>query len=100
MITARQYAEIHSTPYTTVATWLQRDLIPGAEKQEMPYGGYVWMVPDSAPKPDLRPGPKPKTADANGDAAASPAIEADAPEKPAKKAGKTTMTAKRRKSDQ
>jgi hypothetical protein len=58
MITARQYAEMHGTPYTTVATWLQRELIPGAEKQELPYGGYVWMVPDNAPKPELKPGPK------------------------------------------
>ena len=58
MITARQYAEMHDMPYTTVATWLQRDLIPGAEKQELPYGGYVWMVPDNAPKPELKPGPK------------------------------------------
>jgi hypothetical protein len=61
MITARQYAEMHNTPYTTVATWLQRELIPGAEKQEMPYGGYVWMVPQNAPKPKLKPGPKPKS---------------------------------------
>jgi len=61
MITARQYAEMHNTPYTTVATWLQRVRIPGAEKHEMPYGGYVWMVPQIAPKPELKPGPKPKS---------------------------------------
>jgi hypothetical protein len=64
MITARQYAAIHNTPYTTVATWLQRNLIQGAEKQEMPYGGYMWMVPDNAPKPDLKPGPKKAIAEA------------------------------------
>jgi hypothetical protein len=58
MITARQFAEMHATPYTTVATWLQRELIPGAEKQELPYGGYVWMVPQDAPIPELKPGPK------------------------------------------
>jgi hypothetical protein len=57
MITARQYAEMHATPYTTVATWLQRELIPGAEKQELPYGGYIWMVPQDAPIPELKPGP-------------------------------------------
>jgi hypothetical protein len=58
MITARQFAELHATPYTTVATWLQRELIPGAEKQELPYGGYIWMVPQDAPTPELKPGPK------------------------------------------
>ncbi|MEP7336534.1 MAG: hypothetical protein ABI977_02115 [Acidobacteriota bacterium] len=87
MITARQYAKIHSTPYTTVATWLQRDLIPGAEKQEMPYGGYMWLVPDNAPKPDLTPGPKKgsKRATANDQSAASPVTE-EKPAKPTKKA--------------
>lgn len=92
MITARQYAEIHGTPYTTVATWLQRELIPGAEKQELPYGGYIWMVPQDAPKPTLKPGPKAKSAGdtdaANAEGDQQTSAKAVSVEKPASKSRK------------
>src|SRR5262245_58390180 len=97
MITARQFAEMHDTPYTTVATWLQRELIPGAEKQELPYGGYVWMVPQNAPKPELRPGPKRKDGQVDqaeaGDQQTAAADEAT-PAKPGPRASKTIRAGK------
>lgn len=61
MITPRKYAENHQAAYSTVMSWLQRDLIPGAEKHELPTGGWVYTIPENAPKPDLKPGPVPKT---------------------------------------
>jgi hypothetical protein len=95
MITARQFAEMHATPYTTVATWLQRELIPGAVKQELPYGGYVWMVPQDAPKPELKPGPKPKTEEDGSDAGDQvEAVADEPPAKPKRKASKRSPAKK------
>jgi hypothetical protein len=62
MITAKEYAEIHNVHYTTVMNWLRRDLVPGAAKEELPFGGYFYKIPANAPIPELKPGPKPKRA--------------------------------------
>jgi hypothetical protein len=58
MLTPKQYAERVEAAYSTVMSWLQRDLIPGAQKQELPSGGWYYVVPEDAPKPDLKPGPR------------------------------------------
>lgn len=59
-VTPRQFAEIHGVNYQTVMWWLRKDLIKGAVKYPLPYGGHVYQVPNDAPKPELTPGPKPK----------------------------------------
>jgi hypothetical protein len=58
MITAKEYAEIHNVHYTTVMNWLRRDLVPGAIKEELPFGGYFYKIPANTPIPELKPGPK------------------------------------------
>ena len=58
MITAKEYAEMHNVHYTTVMNWLRRDLVPGAIKEELPFGGYSYKIPTGAPIPELKPGPK------------------------------------------
>jgi hypothetical protein len=58
MLTPKQYAERMDAAYSTVMSWLQRDLIPGAQKQELPSGGWYYVVPEDAPRPELKPGPK------------------------------------------
>lgn len=60
MITAKEYAKLHEVHYTTVMNWLRGELIPGAVKEELPFGGYFYKIPVNAPKPDLTPGPKKK----------------------------------------
>jgi hypothetical protein len=61
MISPRQYAEATGTPYTTVMTWLQKGMIPGAHKEDLqePFKGYIYRIPEGAPPPELKPGPKP-----------------------------------------
>jgi hypothetical protein len=63
MVSARQFAKLNEVPYTTVIFWLKKEAIPGAEKQEVPFGrqGFIWLVPESAPLPELPRGPKPKS---------------------------------------
>ena len=63
MITAKEYAETHDVHYTTVMNWLRRELLPGAVKEDLPFGGYFYMIPANVPVPSLKPGPKPKNAD-------------------------------------
>src|SRR5262249_27284705 len=58
MITAKEYAEMHNVHYTTVMNWLRRDLVPGAIKEELPFGGDFYKNPAGAPIPQLKPGPK------------------------------------------
>src|SRR5262245_32553994 len=58
MITAKEYAEMHNVHYTTVMNWLRRDLVPGAIKEEPPFGRYFYKIPSDAPIPELKPGPK------------------------------------------
>jgi len=95
MITPKQYAEQIETPYSTVMRWLQRDLIPGAEKQELPFGGWYYAIPADAPRPDLKPGPKPKV-DTSIASAAPQAPDDGQPldvtkKKPSKKSRKTAQ---------
>ena len=56
MVTPRKYAERHKVHYTTVMSWLRRDLVPGAVKEELPYGGWYYRIPVDAPLPELKPG--------------------------------------------
>ena len=49
---------MHNVHYTTVMNWLRRDLVPGAIKEELPFGGYFYKIPAGAPIPELKPGPK------------------------------------------
>ena len=59
MLTARQFAAAREVAYTTVISWLNKELLKGAEKQELAYGGFMWQIPEDAPIPELKPGPKP-----------------------------------------
>lgn len=62
IVTPRQYAEKHHVAYTTVMKWLQKNLIPGAYKATLPppFVGYVYQIPEDAPPPNLKPGPRPQ----------------------------------------
>ena len=62
MVTPRKYATDTQTPYRTVMHWISRGLIAGVEKKTTDIGFY-YLIPSDAPKPDIKPGPKPKTAD-------------------------------------
>jgi hypothetical protein len=94
MVTARQFATLHGVPYTTVIFWLKREVIPGAEKQEIPVGrqGFIWRVPEDAPLPELPRGPKPKSDDqvATNGQAETPSDEA----KPKRRVSKRPPTKK------
>ncbi len=59
MLTPRQFAERNSVAYTTVISWLNKQLLPGAEKEDLAYGGFMWLVPEDTPVPSLKPGPVP-----------------------------------------
>jgi len=49
LMTAREFARRMEVPYTTVAGWLQKGIVLGAEAQEV--GTFkVWMIPVSALK--------------------------------------------------
>jgi hypothetical protein len=60
MLTARQFAAAREVAYTTVINWLNKELLIGAEKEELAYGGFMWRIPENAEVPELKPGPKPK----------------------------------------
>ena len=66
MLTAKQYAEQSGAPYSTVMSWLQRDLIPGVKREDLPIGGWFYLIPADAPRPETRRGPKKKTDSDNG----------------------------------
>jgi hypothetical protein len=85
MITPKQYAEQHGVHYTTVMGWLRRELVKGAVKEELPYGGWYYRVPFNAPLPDLKPGRPAKSAEADDDQS----TESEAETAPAEKATKT-----------
>lgn len=72
MLTAKKYAEAVGKPYSTVMSWLQNDLIPGAMKEDLPIGGWYYLIPADAPQPETRRGPKKKT-DAEADDQPKPA---------------------------
>lgn len=61
MVTPRQFAQKHEVAYTTVIAWLNKSLLVGAKKEDLAYGGFMWLIPENAAPPDLKPGPKPKT---------------------------------------
>src|SRR5215831_362154 len=90
MVTARQFAGLHGVPYTTVIFWLRKEVIPGAEKQEIPVGrqGFIWRIPEDAPLPELPRGPRPKPKTAATDQAD------DAPAKPKRRASNRTAAKK------
>ena len=53
-MTAREFARRLNIPYTTVAGWLQKGQVPGAEAQEV--GTFkVWMIPVEVLKTFERP---------------------------------------------
>ena len=61
MITLKEYAKKHDVAYTTVLFWHNKGVLPGVEKQEIPFApGFIYFVAETTPKPELRPGPKPK----------------------------------------
>lgn len=108
MLTSEQCAEQIETPYPAVMRWLQRELIPVAEKYDLPSGGWYYLILEGTLPPDLKPrlkkqqgedGAAVSTAtDAPDDGAPSEAIWEEKPAKPAKKrAGKkaTTKASKR-----
>jgi hypothetical protein len=49
MLTTAQFAEHYQVAYTTVMTWLQRGIVPGAQRVPTPRGD-VWEIPASATK--------------------------------------------------
>lgn len=62
MVTASKYAEARGVNYSTVMKWLQKGLLAGAKKIDLPDppGGHVYNVPIDAPLPDVKPGPVPR----------------------------------------
>jgi tetratricopeptide (TPR) repeat protein len=60
MLTPREWAKAHDTSYHTVISWLRRNWIPGVQKTQLPSGGWYYLIPKDAPKPNLKRGPKPK----------------------------------------
>jgi hypothetical protein len=60
MIPPKEYAEMVGAKYQTVMLWLRQDLIPGAQRFDLPAGGHYYVIPENAPKPETRRGPKPK----------------------------------------
>jgi len=62
MLSPRQYAEKHGKPPSTIATWLQKKLIPEATTIETP-SGAIWAIPEDAPLPVVKMG-RPRKEDA------------------------------------
>jgi hypothetical protein len=60
MITPREFAAKHGVAYTTVLFWLKNEMIEGVQKETLPFGKnkFVYGIPETAPKPELKPGPK------------------------------------------
>ena len=60
MIAPREFAAKHGVAYTTVLFWLKNEMIEGVQKEQLPFGQnkFVYRIPENAPKPDLKPGPK------------------------------------------
>ncbi len=62
MVTPSKYADARGVNYSTVMKWLQKGLLAGAKKIDLPEppGGHVYNVPIDAPFPDVKPGPVPR----------------------------------------
>jgi hypothetical protein len=56
MLTTAQFAEHYQVAYTTVMTWLQRGIVPGAQRVPTPRGD-VWEIPATATQ-EFTPPPK------------------------------------------
>jgi hypothetical protein len=95
MTTPRKYAERHKVHYTTVMSWLRRDLVPGVVKEELPYGGWYYRIPVDAPLPELKPGrpPKPDGTDKEEQALTASADNQE-PAAPKRKASKRSSAKK------
>ena len=67
MISPKAFAELHDVAYTTVMFWLKNELIAGVERAPLPFGKnlFMYQIPADAPRPDIKPGPKPEKADAS-----------------------------------
>lgn len=63
LISTLAYAEKHGYKYSTVASWIKKGLMPDAQKK--PIGtkgtGYVYVLPDDAPLPEIRFTGRPRT---------------------------------------
>ena len=62
MLSPRQYAEAIGKPYSTVMTWLQKGMIPAAQREAAPppFTGHIYLIPQGTKPPDIKPGRKPK----------------------------------------
>lgn len=62
MLSPKAFAALHNVGYTTVLFWLKNDLIEGVEKETLPFGKdrFIYRIPADAPRPEIKPGPKPK----------------------------------------
>jgi hypothetical protein len=96
MITAKEYAEMHEVHYTTVMNWLRRDLLPGAIKEDLPFGGYFYKIPIETPIPNLKPGPKPLSEEEKVVRAEGSELGKAQSKKVTKKSRKTRNTSKKR----
>jgi hypothetical protein len=47
MLTTKEFAEHFKVAYTTVMTWLNREIVPGAKRVPTPRGD-VWEIPSTA----------------------------------------------------
>src|SRR5262249_58102067 len=63
MLTARQFAAAREVAYTTVINWLNKELLIGAEKQELAYGGVMWGVSGGGLVSELKTGAEPEAAE-------------------------------------
>lgn len=54
MLSPRQWAARIDRPYITVMQWIQRGLVEGVEKLDLPDGRYVYQVPESARVPEVK----------------------------------------------
>lgn len=60
MLTARQFAAKENVAYTTVHFWLRNNLLIGVAKQDLPSGGFMYLIPENTPRPEFGPGPERK----------------------------------------
>jgi tetratricopeptide (TPR) repeat protein len=59
-LSPKQYADLHGVPYETVRSWLRRQLLKGAQRQDLQSGEHRYLIPHDTPRPQLKRGPKPR----------------------------------------
>ena len=59
MLTPREFATKHAVSYTGVMKWIRLGWLEGVERQELPFGGFVYAIPADTPRPARKPGPLP-----------------------------------------